>query len=262
MPIVKTANVIVESEIADKARSDKTGVFNSSGFAICDDKKPLKQINFDASAQTDDTTTTIASGAAATDITITMPSASGTFSVGGEGAGAKNGATVTATETGNSVVHKTVLTLASTPVPITSTGSANGFGGVKLYDFPEGRILVLGTMANLSMTVPASEQADFTDDTPEGDAGIGTVIIANADAFGTDATDDDLATGTAVAMTAFADASITCASEPSTQFDGTSTAKDINLNVLIDAADIDDDVSTSVEVSGTVTCTWVNLGDF
>ena len=47
------------------------------------------------------------------------------------GAGAANGATVTALEQGDSVVHRTVLTLASTPVTVGNTTGAS-FGGLKL----------------------------------------------------------------------------------------------------------------------------------
>lgn len=177
------------------------------------------------------------------------------------GVGAKNGATVSVVEQGDGNIHKTVLTLTATPLPIVSVGAGNGVGGVKLYDFPEGRICVLGTMADLSLAVAAGKQADFTDATPEGDVGIGTVAPANDDAFGTDATDDDFATGQAFTMSAYA-ATAKCQSEPVQQMDGTATPKDLYLNGLVDAADIDDDVSTEIEVTGTVTVVWVNLGDF
>lgn len=194
-----------------------------------------------------------------TNKTLTAPTVDTLKCTGG--VGAKNGATVSVIEQGDGNIHKTILTLAATPLPIVSVGSANGVGGVKLYDFPEGRVCILGTMADLSLAVAAGKQADFTDATPEGDVGIGTVAPANADAFGTDATDDDFATGTAFTMSAYA-ATAKCPSEAVQQMDGTATAKDLYLNGLVDAADIDDDVSTEIEVTGTVTVVWVNLGDF
>lgn len=180
----------------------------------------------------------------------------------GEGAGAVVPAIgVVVEESGNAGMQRTVLTLTNVSVPIVSVGAAAGFGGVKIYDLPEGMISFQGCMANLSMSVPTADQADYTDGTPEGDVGIGTVIIANGDALGTDATDDDFGTGTAFVMTAFVDASIPISTEAAANFDGTSTAVDINISVLVDAADIDDDVTTSVEISGTITFTWTNLGD-
>lgn len=177
-----------------------------------------------------------------------------------DGVGALNGATVTSVEKSMGTVHQTVLTLASTPVSVVSVTTGNGVGGTKIYDFPEGYINVLGCVANLTLAVET--QGDFTDATPEGDVGIGSVAPANADALGTDATDDDYATATAFTMDAYA-ASVACPPDAAgALFDGTSTAKDVYVNVLVDAADIDDGATTNVLVSGTVTITWINLGDY
>lgn len=177
------------------------------------------------------------------------------------GAGAKNGSTVTVVERGDGVTHQTVLTLASTPCPMASVTTGAGVGGVKVYDAPEGHWRLLGATASLSLFIASANEADFTDSTPEGDYGVGTVSMANADAFGTDATDDDICTGITFTMTAFAQAAQGLAPEAAANFDGTSTAKDIFVNVLTDAADIDDGVTSEVEVSGTITLTWINLGD-
>ena len=173
--------------------------------------------------------------------------------------GTKNGSTVTCVENGNGVLHKTVLTLASTPLSVVSVTTGNGVGGVKLYDMPAGYIKVLGCTADLSIAVET--EADFTDGTPEGDLGIGTVAPANADALGTDTTDDNIGTATAFTMSAYA---ATCDVPPDgdVYLDGTSTAVDVYLNALVDAADIDDDTTTNLLVSGTVTLVWVNLGDY
>ena len=168
--------------------------------------------------------------------------------------------TVTAEEKGDDVTHRTILRLNSVPVTVVAVTTGNGVGGTKIYDFPQGRLLVLGTMADLTAVIAAGDQADFTDATPAGDAGIGTVTPANADALGTDATDDDFATATALTMAAYA-AGVQCPSEAALQFDGTSTAIDMLVNLLIDAADIDDGATSTVYVSGTVIVTWINLGD-
>lgn len=178
------------------------------------------------------------------------------------GSGAVSGIGVTGAENiGSDVLHQTVITLKNTPVPVASVADAAGVGGAKVFDFPEGRILFLGATAKLTIAVPADKQADFTDATPEGDIGIGTAVPADADALGTDATDDDLATATAFTMAAFS-ATANLPSEAVAQFDGTSSPKAAFVNVLIDAGDIDDDASTHVLVSGTVTLTWINQGDY
>jgi hypothetical protein len=191
-------------------------------------------------------------------VTLTNQS---TSEIAAESAGTVPIGTVTAEELGDNVIHKTLLRLTSVPVSVASVTTGNGVGGTKIYDFPEGRLNVLGTMADLSFVIAADDQADFTDATPEGDAGIGTVAPANADALGTDATDDDFATSTALTMAAYS-ANVQCPSEAALQFDGTSTAIDMYVNLLIDAADIDDGVTTTVYASGTVIVTWTNLGDF
>lgn len=177
------------------------------------------------------------------------------------GVGAKNGATVAVQEKGDGVIHQTVLTLSSTPCPIVSVTTGAGVGGIKVYDAPEGHWRLIGATASLSLLVASAKEADYTDNTPEGDYGVGTVTMANADAMGTDATDDDICTATTFTMTAFAQAAKGLAPEAAANFDGTSTAKDIVVNCLVDAADIDDDTTSEIEVSGTITLTWINLGD-
>ena len=177
------------------------------------------------------------------------------------GAGAKNGSTVSVVERGDGVTHQTVLTLSSTPCPVVSVTTGAGVGGIKVYDAPEGHWRLLGAKASLSLLVASAKEADFTDNTPEGDYGVGTVTMANADSFGTDATDDDICTGKTYTMTTFAQAAQGLAPEAAANFDGTTTAKDIVVNCLVDGADIDDDTSSEIEVSGTITLTWINLGD-
>lgn len=177
-------------------------------------------------------------------------------------AGLPNGDTVFATEETSGIVNKTILDLGSTPVSVASITTGAGVGGVKIYDFPQGRILVLGTIADVILTIDAGDQADFTDATPEGDIGIGSVTPANADALGTDATDDDFSTATAFVMANYSDPSVQVPSEASLQFDGTSAALDMFVTALVDAADIDDGVTSTVYISGKVICHWINLGDF
>ena len=169
--------------------------------------------------------------------------------------------TVEAREFGAGVVHKTVLELANVPMSVASVTTGVGVGGVTVYNFPQGRLLRLGCMADLTFVINEDDQADFTDATPEGDVGVGTLAPANADALGTDATDDDWATATAITMAAYS-GGVQCPSEAVGQQDGTSTAKALVVTALIDAADIDDSTTSTVYVSGTIVIHWINLGDF
>lgn len=158
------------------------------------------------------------------------------------------------------LINKTTITLTDLLISIAVVTTAAGVGGTQVYTFPQGRILHFGTMAALALSVETED--DFTNGTPEGDMGVGTLAPANDDALGTDSTDDDFATATAFVMASHIDPSIQCPSEAVQQKDGTSTAIPMFVNALVDAADIDDGVTTNVKVNGTITFYWLNLGDF
>lgn len=170
------------------------------------------------------------------------------------------GTGVTAVEHGFAGIHQTVLTLTDVALPIVSVTTGAGVGGVTLYTMPEGYIYTLGCVAALTWAIPTAEQGDFTDATPEGQMGIGTLAPANADALGTDATDDNLATAADITGADF-EGAVNLASEAPLAYDGSETAMPIVLTGLIDAGDIDDDATTSINVSGTVTLTYINRGD-
>lgn len=158
-------------------------------------------------------------------------------------------------------IHKSILTLTDCPLPIVSVTTGNGVGGLKIYDMPTGYIKFLGGDADLSIEVHADNQADYTDNTPEGQLAVGTVAPANADALGTDATDDNLLTAADFTMAAFADAEVLLAAEADLEINGLGTAVDVYLNGLVDAADIDDDTTSEILVSGRIVLIWQNMGD-
>lgn len=171
------------------------------------------------------------------------------------------GSTLRIDEQGFGPLKRSVLFLTDVVLPIVSVTTGNGVGGVKLADFPGGRIIHFGSVCELSVRVATAKQADFTDATPEGDLGLGILAPANADALGTDETDDNLATAAAFTMASYADASVTLPPEALLALDGHTTAVPIVLTGLVDAADIDDGVTTEVLVSGRIDMTWINLGD-
>jgi len=164
-------------------------------------------------------------------------------------AGAKNGATVTATESVGAL-HKTTLTLADTPVIVDGT-SGVGYGGTKIYDLPEGRIFVLGVTAeNITITV----DTNALDDADGGDVSLGTTAPDDGTVTGTDV---DLGPSTSIdAITNVTDFALGAAA----QFDGTATAKDVYLNMLIDDADISAIATNTVD--GTIVIHYLNLGDY
>lgn len=167
-------------------------------------------------------------------------------------AGDVNGTTVTATQSYGEV-HKTVITCADTPVTITYGGSGtNSVGGVKIYDMPEGRLLVLGVVVE-DMTVDPTEANGFAG-TDGGDFALGTTVVSGATLATTEV---DLCPATSIdAITNVVDSALAA----SAQFDGTTTAKDVYVNFLVDADDITN--SAALTFDATVEITWMSLGDY
>lgn len=174
-----------------------------------------------------------------------------------ETVGAKSGATVTATELAGTVVHQTVLTLAATPFAVTD---ALAYAGLKLYDFPEGRIFVLGCTASIQWAV-TSARASTINANAAFDWSLGTATASNVTLSSTmvdllpkqdktlSATDAELNTASTGALAAAA------------QFNGTATAVDLFLNGSFPTT-TDIDADGTMTATGTITVTWINLGDF
>jgi hypothetical protein len=166
------------------------------------------------------------------------------------------GATAVATETGDSLVHQTTITLSDLAQAV-----ANGteYQGTKIYDFPVGRILVLGVTASI-----AQKTTSAIDTTLNGES-VGALSIGTATASNTtlDSTMADLLPSTAFASSAtinVAGTAVGAALAASAQFDGTSTATDVYINTAY-ATTTDVDGNATQTLSGTVKITWINLGD-
>lgn len=140
------------------------------------------------------------------------------------------------------------------------TGIDNaGVGGraaMKFCDMPEGLIVVAAAVANLTLLKSsAGINADF-----DGDFGIGSVV---ADSGATLATTEQNIIPTTATPQAVAGA--TTAKGVSTAvvvLDGTATAVDLYLNILIDDADQDmTGTPANLAVNGTITLTYLVAGD-
>ncbi|MCP4493409.1 MAG: hypothetical protein GY820_39795 [Gammaproteobacteria bacterium] len=168
--------------------------------------------------------------------------------------GAKNGATVTASEQSR-FINKTTLSLNDVAIAVTDlTGTTNSCGGTKIYDFPAGQIYVLGfQVENFAFTTNATIGA-----TAGGDYAFGTTVGAGPALTTTeiDLTDAAVSIDPIVTVTDAISAFDTVAES---QWDGTATAKDIYVNLLIDGGDIAADTTNTVDA--TVTMYWLNLGD-
>lgn len=175
-------------------------------------------------------------------------------------AGAANGTGVTATEYGNSTIHRTVLTLDDVVMALTDVASTVAYTALKVYDFPAGAFLFLGATADLVITKDAAGVNDDWD----GDFSLGTVTASNNNSLSS--TEADLIPST---QTPQAQSGATTAKGQTTTalssviFDGTSVPKDAFLNILVDDGDQDTTATpTNLVVSGTITITWANLGDY
>lgn len=149
------------------------------------------------------------------------------------------------------VVRQTTITLTLTGAnDIDLADGADHGAGVKVYDFPDGRILVLGAVINCVTTIAGASGGGATVD-----LAVGTVTAA----------DDATLTGTEANIipstaTDNGESSWRTALAASAQFDGTTTAVALYVNAGVTNA-----VSASavtVAITGTLTVTWINLGDY
>lgn len=172
------------------------------------------------------------------------------------GAGAAAGINVTATENGNGAIHKTTLVLAATPMNIRDTEQG---GGLKIYDFPEGRIAIVGATGSVTFTT-TSVVADTLNASVSARWGVGTSTQANATLEATEQNILPVTTFTTSAEINVAGSEVG-AGFGMNQFDGTTAAADAFLNMSVPAA-TDIDADASVTVDGSITITWINLGDY
>lgn len=157
-------------------------------------------------------------------------------------------------------VKQALLTLTNTPVVLADEAGVVAYGSLKIADLPEGAICVLGAVADLDLT---KSSAGVNDDW-DGDFALGTAAASNnATLSGTEA---DIIPSTATPQ---ASSGATTANGQSTAtecpafFDGTSTAADVYLNVLVDDADHDvTSTACNIIANGTVKLTYVVLGDY
>jgi hypothetical protein len=171
----------------------------------------------------------------------------------GYGKGLPAGTGVVAKEHGVAgAIQKTILTFNSVQVTVGNTTGAS-FGSQKIYDFPLGRILILGGRANLTFNWAGQIVA-----TGSGDFSLGTTATADATLGGTDV---DLMASTAMLDPFVAGIGTGVGSlVGNTNFDGTGTAKDMYLNLIVDDADVADADSDVITITGTIEFSWINLG--
>lgn len=164
---------------------------------------------------------------------------------------------VSTVEKGDGVTHQTVFTITDLPQAVIN---GTEYQGTQIYNFPEGRILVMGSTMSIAQTT-TSALASTLNASSTGALGIGT---ATASSTTLSTTMVDLMPSTAFTSSATIDVAGTAvgaALAASAQFDGTTTAKDVFVNTAYaTTTDVDGDATQTL--SGTITITWQNLGNY
>lgn len=142
-------------------------------------------------------------------------------------------------------------------VTVSATGSAVGFGSVVVEGLPEGNILLLGAVGNVGFAGSGSD--DNLTDTWSGDFGLGTTPASDATISGAD---EDILPETAIgAAVSEVIAATRAVNATQAMLDNTANDLELNLNLLIDAANIADDESVDITLSGTLHLVYIVLGD-
>lgn len=152
--------------------------------------------------------------------------------------------------------NKTVLTFKNTPLPLIDAAGVVARCALKIFDFPEGNIQIIGATANLALTKSAAGvNADW-----DGDFALGsTAAAADAALAGTEA---NVIPSTATPQAVAGATTAKGLSTGGVLLDGTATPVDLYLNVLVDDADQDVTTTpTNLIANGTITVLWANLGD-
>ena len=151
---------------------------------------------------------------------------------------------------------KVTISLTAVSIDSVTVAAAIGFGSVSLGNLPEGNIIMHGIVADLTFSGPTS--ADLTD-TWDGDWGLGTTPIDDATISVGDEdiiTENPMGAATAEVSPLQHEAAI-----PAGIIDNTAADLELNLNLLIDAAEQTDDTTVAIAVTGTVVYTYSLLGD-
>lgn len=158
---------------------------------------------------------------------------------------------------GDGVLNQIVFTLDNVAQTVTN---GTEYQSTKLFDFPAGRILVLGVTANLQQKT-TSALASTLNASSTGAIALGTAAASSTTLATTMA---DLLPSTAFTSSAtvnVAGTAVGAALAASAQFDGATTAIDMYLNTAY-ATTTDVDGNATQTISGTITLTYILLGDY
>jgi len=160
-----------------------------------------------------------------------------------------------AVEYGEGIVHKSVINIPNS-ITITDDPGTGAYGGIKCYEFPEGMIMVLGVVPDLTASSASGTDHGIAA-AADGDFSIGTVGCNSGSLTSTEA---NIIASTAIAQFATTAGVIKGANAAAVLVDGHTTEPGLYLNVIFDDADCSaNDVLT---IGGSLTVYWINLGDY
>jgi hypothetical protein len=142
---------------------------------------------------------------------------------------------------------------------LTFTGATGAavFATKALEGLPEGNILLLGAVSNLTFTGPTS--ANLANDF-QGDYSIGTAPTADNDL--SDTNEANIIASTPIpAATAEVSANVRATNATQAIIDNTAGDMEVNLNVLLDADEVTNGEDVDITVTGTVDIAYIVLGD-
>ena len=143
-------------------------------------------------------------------------------------------------------------------INVAAAGVGVGFGTGVLAGLPQGNILLLGAVLNCTI----DEQGDDSVvDTFDGDLSVGTAPDADGTLAGAEV---DIIPSTATPRAVAGVSTVRAAStvtQNGTIIDNTAGTGELNLNLLVDAADITDAEDADMLVIGTLHLVYVILGD-
>lgn len=176
----------------------------------------------------------------------------------GVGTVAANSGTVTGVHYGQANgIRTTVLTLAALAQAVVN---GTEYQGTKVFTFPEGRILVLGAITNLAQTTTSAILSTLNGSST-GALGLGTATASNVALTSTMVDLGPTTAFTSSATISVAGTAVQSVLAAAAAFDGHTTAKDVYVNTAY-ATTTDVDADATQTLSGTITLTWISLGDY
>lgn len=155
-----------------------------------------------------------------------------------------------------SPVNKLVLSVKDVAVSVAGT-SGVGWGTAVIGDLPEGNILLLGAVSYFTFTGPTSASLS---DTFDGDYAIGSAPTADATLSGSEVDIiQSTSLGAATAEVSPRARGTSAGSAAGVILDNTNGSLELNLQLLVDDADIS--ATVAMTASGTLYLSYIVLGD-